>query len=104
MTDFSIFPNDKLAFKIIAQTKDYLVVSKPATMVTQPGIHHEKDSLLNAAFAHFGAQLQNLGKKRDFGLLHRLDMGTSGLVLIALTIEGYDALRGLFEKHLLQKR
>ncbi len=104
MTDFSIFPNHKLPFQIIAQTLNYLVVFKPATMVTQPGINHDKDSLLNAAFAHVGLQLQNLGKKRDFGLLHRLDMGTSGLILIALTIEGYEQLRALFEGHLLQKR
>jgi 23S rRNA pseudouridine1911/1915/1917 synthase len=100
----SIFPNPKIPFDIIAQTEHYLVVYKPANLSTQPGIGHEQDTLMNAAFDRFGTTLQNLGKKRDFGLLHRLDQGTSGIILIALTIDGYDQLRALFENHLLQKR
>lgn len=100
----SIFPNPKIQFDIIAQTEHYLVVYKPANVSTQPGIGHEQDTLMNGVFDRFGATLQNLGKKRDFGLLHRLDQGTSGLILIALTIDGYEQLRKLFENHLIQKR
>jgi 23S rRNA pseudouridine1911/1915/1917 synthase len=83
-------------FEIAHEDGDLLVVSKPAGVVTQPGKGHLRDALLNGVFALHGKTLQNLGKKRDFGLLHRLDKGTSGLVAIALTAEAYDGLRAQF--------
>lgn len=51
--------------------------------MTQPGKGHEDDTLLNGLFAKYGDALQNLGRSRDFGLLHRLDRQTSGLLIVA---------------------
>ena len=70
---------------------------------TQPGKGHERDTLLNGLFAAFGPQLQNLGRARDFGLLHRLDRQTSGLLIVGLRPRSYDALRGQFEKRAIKK-
>ncbi len=74
-----------------------MVVLKPAGLVTQPGAGHERDSLLNGLFARHGAALQKLGSVRDYGLLHRLDRETSGLLVVALRPASYDALRKGFE-------
>ena len=104
MTQLSIFPNARVSYEIIRETADYLVVYKPAGLATQPGKSHMKDTLLNGVFNRFGPQLQNLGKRRDFGLLHRLDLATSGLVLVGLSIDGYDALRAQFESRTIKKR
>jgi RluA family pseudouridine synthase len=71
--------------------------------VTQPGKGHERDSLLNGLFARYGAQLQNLGRARDFGLLHRLDRQTSGLLIVALRPRAYDALREAFATRTVRK-
>ena len=76
MSRFSITPNATVSFRIRYEDDDLLVVDKPARLVTQPGKGHEDDTLLNGLFARFGAALQNLGKARDFGLLHRLDRQT----------------------------
>jgi len=51
----------------------------------------------------YGRLLQNLGEKRDWGLLHRLDKDTSGLVLIALVKDAYDELLGQFKRRLIHK-
>lgn len=99
----SIAPNDRITFKVRFEDEDLLVVDKPARLVTQPGLGHESDTLLNGLFASHGAQLQNLGKSRDFGLLHRLDRQTSGLVLVALRARAYDALRDAFEARQVRK-
>jgi len=99
----SIHPNPEVPFTIIRETKDFLVVNKPSGVVTQPGKKHERDALLNGLFAQYGKSLQNLGKKRDFGLLHRLDRQTSGLVLVGLTPEGYDQLRIQFMERKIEK-
>ena len=99
----SIQPNPNVPFTVVYED-DYLVaLNKPSGIVTLPGKKHLYDSLLNGAFVYWGKKLQNLGKKRDFGLLHRLDRGTSGIVLIALQSKTYDALRQLFETRKIKK-
>ncbi len=99
----SIEPNDKVGFKLRHEDEDLLVVEKPPHVVTAPGLAHEHDSLMNGLFAQYGAQLQNLGKQRDFGLLHRLDRETSGLVVVALKPSVYDAMRAMFESRSIAK-
>src|SRR5262245_2328713 len=103
MQHLSIEPNERVTFKVRHEDDDVLVVSKPARVVTLPGKGHERDSLLNGLFARYGARLQNLGRQRDFGLLHRLDRGTSGLVLLALRPKAYDALRQAFASRSIEK-
>jgi 23S rRNA pseudouridine1911/1915/1917 synthase len=98
MPQFTIQPNPDVTFKARYQDDHVIVVQKPPHVVTSPGLGHESDSLLNALFATHGQQLQALGKARDFGLLHRLDKDTSGLVMIALTKDAYDNLRAVFEQ------
>ncbi|MCL4742969.1 MAG: RluA family pseudouridine synthase [Phycisphaerales bacterium] len=97
MPALTVQPNDRVTFGIAHQDEHLLVVEKPARLVTTPGKAHEADSLLNGLFARFGTRLQALGAKRDFGLLHRLDKDTSGLVVVALTAPSYDRLREAFE-------
>ena len=79
------------------------MVEKPAGLVTQPGKGHARDSLLNGLFATYGRLLHNLGVRRDFGLLHRLDRDTSGLLLVALRPSAYDQLRRDFEDRHIDK-
>ncbi len=99
----SIPPNPNIVPKLRYQDDDVLVVDKPPRLVTQPGKGHEEDTLLNGLFAQFGDKLQNLGKGRDFGLLHRLDRQTSGLLIVGLRTRAYDALREQFEKRAIKK-
>ncbi len=101
--NLSVEPNERITYKLRHQDEDVLVVDKRAGLVTQPGKGHERDTLLNGLFAHFGPQLQNLGRARDFGLLHRLDRTTSGLLLFALRPRAYDALREAFAKREIRK-
>lgn len=103
MTHLTIEPNNHVTFKVLHRDDDVVIVNKPARIVTTPGLGHERDSLLNGLFAAFGKQLQNVGKERDFGLLHRLDRETSGVVIIALRTRAYDALRAAFEERRVAK-
>lgn len=99
----AIEPNDRVTFKVRHEDADFLVIDKPAGLVTQPGLGHEHDTLLNGLFAQYGALLQNLGKDRDYGLLHRLDRETSGLLLVGLRPRAYDALREAFAGRTIRK-
>ena len=103
MATFSVEPNPDVTFKARYEDEHVVVINKPARIVTLPGLGHEKDSLLNGLFAAYGPKLQKLGKARDFGMLHRLDKDTSGLVMLALTPAAYDALREVFEQREVAK-
>ncbi|MCA9539301.1 MAG: RluA family pseudouridine synthase [Myxococcales bacterium] len=103
MVQLSVDPNPNLPVPVAHADEDFIVLAKPAGLVTQPGVGHTRDTVLNAAFALHGPRLQNLGKARDFGLLHRLDRPTSGLVVVALTPEAYDNLRAQFAERRVEK-
>lgn len=102
--DFSVYPNSKVEFAVRWEDESLLVVEKPAGVVTQPGKKHERDSLLNGLFVSYGHALQNMGSDRGWGLLHRLDKDTSGLVLVALTHGTYAGLREQFKARQIKKR
>ncbi len=91
-------------FNIRYADEALLVVEKPAGIVTEPGRGHSEDTLLNGLFHQYRTRLQRMWKARDWGLLHRLDRLTSGLLLVALKPEAYDALRTQFENHRVRKR
>lgn len=103
MAQLSIEPSEHVTYKVRYQDEHVLVVGKPPGVVTTPGKGHDFNSLLNGLFHAHGERLQKLGKARDFGLLHRLDRGTSGLVLVALTVAAYDGLRASFEERAVSK-
>ena len=100
---FSISPNPDVLFSVAYADDDLCVVDKPTGVVTEPGKKHGHDSLLNGLFAAHGNALQNQGEARDWGLLHRLDKDTSGLVLVALRNRAYDHLRRQFEDRQVKK-
>ncbi len=103
MSNLSIEPNERITFRVRFEDEDLLIVEKRSGLVTEPGRAHESDSLLNGVFAAYGPRLQNLGRDRGFGLLHRLDKETSGLVAVALSARAYEAMRELFEARDIRK-
>mgnify|MGYP001547175009 CR=1 FL=1 len=99
--------NPNVAVVVVHEDADLLVVEKAAGVVTQPGKGHGSDSLLNGVAAMregmMGKLLHNLGVRRDYGLLHRLDKETSGLLVIAKSPNAYDQLRRGFEARRVDK-
>lgn len=103
MAQLSVDPNDRVTFKVHFEDEHLAVVDKRSGLVTQPGVGHERDTLLNGLFARWGTRLQNLGSARDFGLLHRLDAETSGVLIVAFTNSAYAELRRQFESREVRK-
>lgn len=99
----SVHPNPRVPISVVHEAAGFFVVYTPPGVVTQPGVKHTRDTVLNGLFALYGKELQNLGKRRDYGLLHRLDRPTSGLLVVGRTIEGYDHLREQFVQRTVRK-
>jgi 23S rRNA pseudouridine1911/1915/1917 synthase len=99
--------NQRIRVRIAREDPRTLVVVKMPGVATEPGRGHRDASLLNGLFAHdggrFAAQLARLGEERDWGLLHRLDRPTSGLLLVALDVDAWTSLRAAFEARTIDK-
>jgi 23S rRNA pseudouridine1911/1915/1917 synthase len=66
-------------FPVIGLTQDWIVVNKPAGMVTHPGAGNWQDTLLNGLLHKF----PELSRVARAGIVHRLDKDTSGLLVVA---------------------
>jgi 23S rRNA pseudouridine1911/1915/1917 synthase len=74
-------PED-LPIEIVYQDADLVVVNKPAGMVVHPAAGHAAGTLVNALLHHV-TDLSGVGGERRPGIVHRLDRGTSGLMVVA---------------------
>jgi 23S rRNA pseudouridine1911/1915/1917 synthase len=75
-----------------------LVVAKPAGLPTHPTQNHRRGTLVNRLLGMEVVLAPGGGAMRP-GIVHRLDAGTSGLLVIAKTDEAYQALARIFAKH-----
>jgi 23S rRNA pseudouridine1911/1915/1917 synthase len=76
---------------IVYEDDHVLVVDKPAGLVVHPGAGHPRGTLAAAVLAHAPA-VGAVGGQRRPGIVHRLDKGTSGLLVIAKTPAAYESL------------
>jgi len=72
-----------------------LIVRKPAGLVVHPGAGNLRGTLMNGLL-HYAPDLANVPRA---GIIHRLDKGTSGLLLVAKTLESHTALVRLLAEH-----
>ena len=80
--------DSSINFEIIHSDIDFLVVDKPAGLVVHPGAGNSSGTLVNGLLA-LSPNIRDVGEKNRPGVIHRLDKGTSGLLLTANTNEGY---------------
>jgi 23S rRNA pseudouridine1911/1915/1917 synthase len=73
---------EALPLPILYQDADIIVVDKPAGMVVHPAAGHDSGTLVNALLHHVD-DLSGIGGEKRPGIVHRLDRGTSGLMVVA---------------------
>lgn len=84
-------PDPQVEFAIVHQDEWLVVVNKPAGLVVHPGAGRPDGTLVNGLLAVF-AELSAVGEPHRPGIVHRLDSGTSGLMIVARRQESYEAL------------
>jgi len=73
---------ENIPLNIIFEDDDLLVIDKPAGLVVHPGPGHATGTLANAVLHHC-PKLEGIGGEKRPGIVHRLDRGTSGLIVVA---------------------
>ena len=79
---------ESIGLQIAYEDRHVLVIDKPAGLVVHPGAGNEAGTLQNALI-HFDPSLAQLPRG---GIVHRLDKDTTGLLVVARTLEAHTAL------------
>jgi len=79
-----------------------LIVAKPAGMVTHPTRARREGTLVNRLLG-MGVPLSTVGGPERPGIVHRLDAGTSGLLVVAKDDETHEALTGMLSRREIER-
>jgi 23S rRNA pseudouridine1911/1915/1917 synthase len=93
---------EALPLPILYQDADLIVVDKPAGMVVHPAAGHASGTLVNALLHHVG-DLSGIGGEKRPGIVHRLDRGTSGLMVVAKNDAAHEELSRQFREREVEK-
>lgn len=91
---------------IVYEDDDILVIDKPAGMVVHPGSGNPDGTLVNGVAYHLRQQNPDLDESSlsRFGLVHRIDKNTSGLLVMAKTPKAMSDLAKQFFDHTVHRR
>ena len=97
-------PDPDVAIDVLIERTEVVVVCKPAGIPSQPLRAGELGTVANAIAFRYPECVAIGDDPRDGGLVHRLDIGTSGVLIAARTLDTYHALRDTFGAGLVVKR
>jgi len=98
----SFMEPEDIPIKIVYEDAELLVVNKPADMVVHPAPGNYNGTLVNALLHHC-KNLSGIGGVSKPGIVHRLDKGTSGLLLVAKTDRAHKALAKQFKDKTIRR-
>jgi 23S rRNA pseudouridine1911/1915/1917 synthase len=84
-------PEPDVELRVVHADAAVVVVDKPAGVVVHPGAGHARGTLVAGLLARF-PDLAGVGDPERPGIVHRLDRGTSGLLVVARTAAAYQSL------------
>jgi 23S rRNA pseudouridine1911/1915/1917 synthase len=93
---------EALPLDVLYQDSDLAVINKPAGMVVHPGAGHSSGTLVNALLHHV-SDLSGIGGERRPGIVHRLDRGTSGVMVVAKHDAAHQELARQFQDREVEK-
>ena len=93
---------EDLPLTILYEDADIVVIDKPAGMVVHPGAGHSSGTLVNALLHHVD-DLSGIGGELRPGIVHRLDRGTSGVMIAAKNDAAHQELSRQFHDREVEK-
>jgi len=97
---------EPIPLDIVYEDDTILVVNKPANMVVHPGVGNYTGTLLNGVKYHLLQQNENVDEDElpRYGLVHRIDKNTTGLLVLAKTADAAAHLAKQFFHHTVQRK
>ncbi|HUF99809.1 MAG TPA: RluA family pseudouridine synthase [Ilumatobacter sp.] len=91
-------PEPDVSFRVVYEDDAIIVIDKPAGLVVHPGAGNRSGTLANGLLARY-PEIASVGEMVRPGIVHRLDAGSSGLLVVARTQDAADALIEQFSSH-----
>jgi 23S rRNA pseudouridine1911/1915/1917 synthase len=89
-TDFPV-ADPAVKYSVVYEDDHVIVVDKPAGLVVHPGAGNPAGTLVNGLLDRY-PELAGVGEPHRPGIVHRLDIGTSGLMVVARSVRAYHSL------------
>lgn len=93
---------EAIPFDVIYEDKEMLVLDKPAGIAVHPAPGHERGTLVHALLARY-PDLPGINGIQRPGIVHRLDLNTSGLLMVAKTERAQRSLSSQLAEHRVRK-
>ncbi|MCX7886222.1 MAG: RluA family pseudouridine synthase [Verrucomicrobiae bacterium] len=94
---------EPIPLDVLYEDDDLIVVNKPAGMVVHPAAGSREHTLVNALLHHCQGRLSGIGGVERPGIVHRLDKGTSGCIVVAKTDLAHQGLVAQFKARRVRK-
>ena len=101
--DNGLAPDPAVPVAVVHEDADLMVVDKPAGLVVHPGAGRPDGTLVQGLLARY-PEIRAVGEPDRPGIVHRLDKGTSGLLLVARTPAAYEALVAMLAARTVERR
>ena len=95
---------EEIPLEVLFEDDNLVVVNKPAGMPTHPGHGHESGTLVNALLHHCAGSLSGIGGVVRPGIVHRLDLDTTGCLVAAKNDATHLGLAAQFKEREVTKR
>ena len=95
-------PDPEVKFEVVYHDDHVAIVNKPAGLIVHHGSGVNSGTLVDGLLHRF-PQIANVGPTERPGVVHRLDKGTSGLLMVALTEQALENLSGQLADRVVQR-
>lgn len=94
---------ENIPLDILYEDKDVLLVNKPKQMVVHPAPGHYSGTLVNAIMYHCGSELSGINGVMRPGIVHRIDMDTTGSLVICKNDASHQSLSEQLKEHSINR-
>lgn len=95
---------ENIPLDILYEDNDVIVVNKPKGMVVHPASGHYSGTLVNALMYHCGEQLSGINGVMRPGIVHRIDMDTTGSVIVCKNDRAHQKIAAQLKEHSVTRR
>ncbi len=104
--EYTVLKSEPVPLNIVYEDEDVLVINKQPNMVVHPGVGNFSGTLLNGVLYHLLQQNPTLTEETlpRYGLVHRIDKNTTGLIVLAKNADAAAHLAKQFYNHTVQRK